>query len=174
MKVRKVRKEDVEALSTLARACFTDTFGHLYSNENLVQHMDKTCSAAFFDEAMGQDRIVLAEDDTEIGVLLGYIKYGAVGLPVDDLPENAWEIQRLYIHPKHQGKAIGRKLMDVALAEMADKQVEHIYLSVYEDNVRAQKFYQSYGFAAVGEYDYYVGTHIDREYIMYKKLEIGV
>ncbi len=167
-------KEDAEALSTLARVCFTDTFGHLYSNENLMQHMDKTCSDAFFCEAMGKDRIVLVEEDREAGSLLGYIKYGAVGLPVDALPENAWEIQRLYIHPKHQGKAIGRKLMDVVLAEMADKQVKHIYLSVYVDNVRAQKFYQSYGFVAVGEYDYYVGTHIDREYIMYKNLEIGV
>lgn len=44
-----------------------------------------------------------------------------------------------------------------------------IYIGVYSDNFRAQRFYQKYKFEKVGEYFYEVGRCRDLEYIMQMK-----
>ena len=163
--IRNTTNSDTNALSELAKLCFTDTFGHLYSKANLLNHLEKTCSARFFSETLLHDRILLAEKTT----LIGYIKFGEVDLPIESIPKEAKEIHRLYIHPKHKGNGVGRSLMQYALEDPSLKSAEHLYLSVYEDNLPAQQFYQSYGFSVIGEYDYYVGSHIDREFIMHKR-----
>ena len=42
--------------------------------------------------------------------------------------------------------------------------------TVYVDNLRARRFYDGYGFEAVGRYDFMVGTHADEDIIMRKML----
>jgi len=163
--IRKAEESDLESLSQLAQLCFIDTFGNLYTKENLFTHLQETCSVEYFRKNILEDQILLAENDS----LVGYIKFGDVGLPLDNIPEKSKEIQRLYIHPDFKRKHIGSKLMQLAFEDPILQESKHHYLSVYEDNIDAQKFYQNYGFSIVGEYDYYVGSHIDREYIMHRK-----
>ncbi len=164
--IKNADESDITPLSELAQLCFIDTFGHLYSKENLLEHLQETCSPDFFREALLHDQILLAKKENK---LFGYIKYGEMGLPVESIFDDAKEIHRLYVHPEFKRKNIGRSLMQYALDDIFLKSAKHLYLSVYEDNIAAQKFYQNYGFSIVGEYDYYVGSHIDREFIMYRK-----
>lgn len=164
--IKNADESDITHLSDLAQWCFIDTFGHLYSKENLCEHLQETCSPDFFSLALLHDQILLAKEE---GGLLGYIKFGEVALPIESLPDGSKEIHRLYIHPEYKGKGIGRNLMEHAFANPVLKASKYHYLSVYEDNLPAQKFYQNYGFSIIGEYDYYVGLHIDREFIMYRK-----
>ena len=164
--IRDANKSDANALSEFAKLCFIDTFAHLYSKENLLKHLQKTCSPAYFSEALLHDKILLAEDNA----LIGYIKFGEISLPIDSIPCGSKEIHRLYVHPEFKGQGIGRDLMRQAFDHSVLKASKHVYLSVYEDNTHAQKFYQNHGFSIIGEYDYYVGSHIDREFIMHKKI----
>jgi ribosomal protein S18 acetylase RimI-like enzyme len=46
----------------------------------------------------------------------------------------------------------------------------HIQLSVYIDNDRARRFYERYGFAAVGRYHFMVGAHADEDIVMRRTL----
>jgi len=162
--IRNADQQELKALSELAKTCFTDSFGHLYSEEDLNSHLQKTCSIEYFEEAMLKDKILLAKNESKI---IGYIKFGDVGLPVDNIPKKSVEIHRLYIHPKHKNMGIGKKLIRKAFESDILKSAKHIYLSVYENNFTAQNFYKKYGFSKVGEYDYFVGSHIDREFIFY-------
>ncbi len=41
---------------------------------------------------------------------------------------------------------------------------------MFTDNVRARRFYERYGFEAVGRYNFMVGTHADEDIIMRLKL----
>ena len=41
---------------------------------------------------------------------------------------------------------------------------------MFVDNHRARRFYERYGFEAVGRYDFMVGTHADEDLIMRLKL----
>ena len=57
-------------------------------------------------------------------------------------------------------------MMDWVLAEARGRGADEIFLSVFIDNIRAQRFYDRYGFEAVGRYDFMVGTHADEDIVM--------
>lgn len=158
---------DAEALSGLAKRTFTETFGHLYTAENLNQHLEKTCSAGFFRNALKQDHVIMAYDGNEI---IGYAKFGGLGLPVENPPRSASEIHRLYVIQPYQGRQIGAALMDMMMQHETIRSSPAVYLSVWENNIKAQRFYSRYGFSPVGEYMYPVGTQLDREIIMMHQL----
>ena len=56
--------------------------------------------------------------------------------------------------------------MDWVLGTAASKAARHIQLSVYFDNHRARRFYERYGFHAVGRYDFMVGSHADEDIVL--------
>jgi RimJ/RimL family protein N-acetyltransferase len=60
--------------------------------------------------------------------------------------------------------------MDWVLAEARRQGAEQLYLSVFTDNIRAQRFYARYGFEPVGTYAFMVGTHADEDIIMRARL----
>ena len=60
--------------------------------------------------------------------------------------------------------------MDWALDQAVRRRAEELYLTVYVDNHRARRFYDRYGFDAVGRYDFMVGSHADEDIIMRKSL----
>jgi len=168
-RIRLANEHDTEQLSTLSRQTFSDNFGHLYTAENLEYHLQKTCSPEFFAGALeGGDVITVACEGEH---LVGYAKGGLVGLPVENLPAGydpaqSREIHRLYVTTPFQTKGIGHALMQ-SLMDMPDiAGARMLYLGVWENNTRAQRFYARYGFATISEYRYYVGTHVDRELIM--------
>ena len=55
--------------------------------------------------------------------------------------------------------------MDWVLGE-ARTRGDELYLSVFSENHRARRFYERYGFEAVGRYDFMVGTHADEDIVM--------
>ncbi len=70
------------------------------------------------------------------------------------------------MHPSVFGSGVAQKLMDASLAWLENIYQNNIFVGVYSENFRAQKFYSRYGFKKVGEYGFPVGDHIDREFIM--------
>jgi len=164
--IRNAIISDVKALSQLAKLCFSDTFGHLYTKDDLSSHLQETCSPEFFSKSLTTDIILVAENYD--GSLVGYIKFGDLGLPIKNIHEGSKEIHRLYIHPDFKRKNIGSNLMQHAFTNPILETAKHYYLSVYENNIIAQNFYKDFGFTIIGKYDYYVGAHIDIELIMHK------
>ena len=69
---------------------------------------------------------------------------------------------------KHSG--IGSQIIRYVFNKAIEENNNSIYLGVYSDNKIAIQFYQKHGFQKIGEYDYYVGPHIDHEHIMQKIL----
>lgn len=153
---------DVPALAALASATFRETFGHLYSHDDLEAHLAAKCSEAFFSAALEEPdtHILIAWEGSEP---VGYIKWGALELPADAPPPGSREIHRLYVVASHQRSGLGRRLMEQAMLACADAPA--IYLGVWEHNHKAQRFYAGYGFTHAGEHAYPVGTQIDRDLI---------
>lgn len=166
MIIRPIQSTDLRPLADLAAKTFTDTFGHLYHTDDLKAHLEKAFSLPFFEDSLEKDHILIAEEQ---GQIAGYAKFGDVGLPIDHDPQADQELHRLYIDKPYLGKGIAPLLMTEMMKIPSMQQAKTIYLGVWENNSRAQKFYQKYGFEKIGEYDYPVGNHIDREWIM--KLE---
>lgn len=164
-RIRAAFEEDAEGLSALGAATFTATFGHLYSRENLEKFLAKNHAVEVYRKLVGDPEcgVWIAEDEN--GKSLGYAVAGRCTLPAPDMPPNSGELARLYLLKEAQGTGLGAALLETALEFLSDR-FAHIYLSVYRDNVVAQRLYQRYGFVKIHEYFYMVGDHADPEWIM--------
>lgn len=160
--LKEATQHDAALLSRLARDTFTETFGHLYAPQDLNAHLDAACSPEFFAQALREKACVaLIAYDADQAV--GYALWEPLALPIEGAPAGSMQIQRLYVLASHHGKSVGAKLMETMLMQLQD--CPKIYLGVWENNFRAQKFYARYGFSYVDEHVFLVGEHPDRDLI---------
>lgn len=155
--------EDAEALAAFGRKSWLATFGHLpYPPRDLESYLNKSFSADVQREEIedGETRYRLALRDGEI---VGYCMMGVLGMPVDDA--NALELHRLYVDESVKGAGVAAALMDDAIAWARAKGAGALYLSVWENNERAQRFYRRYGFEDCSEWKFMVGDTADRDLI---------
>ena len=163
--IRHATPADAEAFYLVSRDTFLETFGHLYKPEDLKSYLDATYAPVHqLRELQTSDYIIsVAETD---GKLVGFVMTGPCKLPVENPLQPAQELYRLYILRDYQGNGLGKRLMDVAMAQMASRKPASTYLGVWQENTRAQRLYASYGFKICGEYLFPVGEHMDHEFIM--------
>ena len=160
---------DLDALCALGRATFMETFGHLYASTDSNAFLEKTFGAGglpteFADPAYA---FRVAEDD---GRLVAYCKLGPPYLPAPDDGRSKCELRQLYILEGWKGRGIGVHMMDWAMDWAAASGCEDMYLSVFSENLRAQRLYERYGFEKVGEFDFIVGEQADHEFLYRKTL----
>jgi ribosomal protein S18 acetylase RimI-like enzyme len=162
--VRLARVEDAAELARIGTQAFMESFANLYTPQNLEAFI----SRVYGEEKQRQEiedpqgRVWVAEVE---GRLAGYIKVGCCKLPHAEVSEEDGEIHRLYLLEEFQGYRLGRRLMEAALDWYQEKQTKRIWLGVWSENFRAQKFYQSFGFRKVGDYWFVVGTQRDYEFM---------
>jgi ribosomal protein S18 acetylase RimI-like enzyme len=153
--IRKARKADVTPLSALAKTTYANAFGHSLNAPDLAAHLENNLSDVCFEEFLEEDTILVAEQDDR---LVGFIQIGVAWPETDDddfSPEDA-ELRRVYVLAEFQSQGIGRMLIDAAFKEPRFATARDIYLDVWEDNRRAQKLYESYGFRTIGKRAFHV------------------
>lgn len=157
---------DLAAIDRIFRTSFCDTFAHLYSAGDLAAFLAKFTPEAWREEMESPEYAFrIAEVD---GDPVGYVKLGPMTLPVGAV--DAIELRQLYLLRDYHGTGTAAALMDWALAEAERRGAREMYLTVYIDNHRARRFYERYGFVAIGRYDFMVGSQADHDVIMRKAL----
>ena len=159
--------DDARELAHFAARTFTETFGRLYPAEDL---------AAFLAQKYGEpiQRSEINDPDTryhlalEHGRIIGYVMMGALDIDIGE--PDALELHRLYVDTAAKGAGIAQKLADEVVNWAREKGAPALYLSVWENNERAQRFYRRYGFEHVGEHKFMVGRVADRDFIWRLKL----
>jgi len=158
---------DASLMAALGPRSFTETFGHLYTPENLAAFLLNHKEDAWRGELEDpRYRVRLAFEGDEA---IGYAKVGPPSLPFSVEGPSA-ELRQLYVLGPWQGAGVAAALMDWVIDEARGRGADALYLSVFVDNHRAQRFYARYGFEAVGTYDFMVGSHADVDLIMKKAL----
>ena len=164
---RPARPDDAAALAELGARSFTDTFGHLYTPENLaaflVNHSEDKWRTELGDPAFA---IRIGEAD---GASVAYAKLGPPSLPFEPTGKPI-ELRQFYVLKDFHGSGAAQELMTWVIDEAMRRGAEEMYLSVFTDNHRARRFYERYGFEPVGRYDFMVGTHADEDIVMKKRL----
>jgi ribosomal protein S18 acetylase RimI-like enzyme len=164
---REATPADAATLDRLFDVVFCDTFAHLYRTEDLNAFLSSFGVADWEAQLCGPGFACrIAEAD---GEAVGYIKLGPMKLPFETR-RRAILLDQLYVLKEHHGAGIAHALMDWGLAEGKRRRAEEMYLTVYVDNHRAKRFYDRYGFEAVGRYDFMVGEQADEDIIMRKTL----
>ena len=160
---RDARAEDLPAIDRIYRTSFVDTFGPLYSPEDLAMFLAQFTPEAWATEfADPHYAFRLAEIDDEP---VGYAKLGPLKLPADPVGEAA-ELHQLYMLSAAHGSGLGAQLMDWVLDTARARGAGELFLSVFTENFRAQRFYRRYGFEIVGPYHFMVGNQADEDVIM--------
>jgi GNAT superfamily N-acetyltransferase len=159
---------DAATLAALGRATFSETFGHLYTPENLAAFLGTHSESNWREELSdSRFRIRIAEEE---GRAAAYAKLGPPSLPFETR-RPATELRQFYVLKPWHGRGVATEMMRWVLAEARAKGAEELYLSVFVDNHRARRFYERYGFEAVGTYHFMVGSHADDDVIMRLRLE---
>ncbi|SJX65297.1 uncharacterized protein SRS1_16120 [Sporisorium reilianum f. sp. reilianum] len=86
-------------------------------------------------------------------------------------PPHTIQVQRIYTHSKAQGRGVGSQLMAKALSYAVEQGYKAIWLGVWQDNLKAQKFYlQTHGFERVGSHDFTMGSCMQTDWILQRPL----
>lgn len=93
-----------------------------------------------------RDTVWVAERDGEV---VGFAQGGPSSAP-DLEPGFAGEVYMLYVHPAHQGRGLGRLLLDRALADLQTRGLWWVVIGVLEANAPARAFYERVGFTPDG------------------------
>lgn len=165
MNLRRATPDDAATLSSLAARTFTETFGHLYTPEDL---------AAFVAEAYAVERqhVILSHPDYAVWFLesdgepVGHAAAGPCGLPHPEARREHGEIKRLYLLRPFQGGGHGTRLMQAAMDWLLREGPRPLWVGVWSGNHGAQRFYARHGFGKVGEYVFPVGAARDLEFIL--------
>jgi len=164
---RNGRVDDAQALDRLFDRVFCDTFSHLYRQEDLDAFLSSFTISdwkAHLANPAYAFRVVDAG-----GEVVGYAKLGPLKPAIAD-DTRGLLLDQLYVANEHHGSGIARALMDWTLEEARRRGATALYLTVFSENARARRFYERYGFEAVGRYDFMVGSQADEDIVMKKML----
>ncbi|MGC4101859.1 N-acetyltransferase family protein [Ferruginibacter sp.] len=157
--IRRATINDVITLSTIARQTFYDTFTGTCTEEDMENFLEE-----YFNEEQvarelsnPDDQFYFAEVDGEPA---GYLRYMEDYRNFPLMKQwKAMELKRIYILKEFHGKGIAQKLMDFLIDVCTKNKYEVIWLGVWEHNLRAQKFYEKYGFVSSGHtHDFPIGN----------------
>jgi ribosomal protein S18 acetylase RimI-like enzyme len=147
--IRPAMPADRDRLRNLAISTYVAAFGAGFEPSDLAAHLKQKLSPNRVAEYLDRDAVLIAESTT---VLLGYVQFGEADLP-------GWfAIRRLYVTPSSQDQGLGSALMRAALADPRMQAAEQITLEVWEQNIRARKFYERFGFREIGRRPFVVAS----------------
>ena len=156
---RRATLADVVTISELAQQTFYDTFTGTCTEEDMQSFLDSYFSLQQVESELTNenDFFFIAETD---GQAVGYLRFME---DYNNFPEmkkwRALELKRIYVSKEFFGKGVAQVLMDFILQYASQHKYEVVWLGVWEHNLRAQKFYEKYGFVKSGyTHDFPIGN----------------
>ncbi|HEY8559192.1 MAG TPA: GNAT family N-acetyltransferase [Pyrinomonadaceae bacterium] len=104
------------------------------------------------------------------GRAVGYAKLRADSAVDCVANETAIELQRIYVVERVFGAGIGERLLRHCLDVARAEGYKTLWLGVWEENRRAQRFYEKHGFRRVGTLTYPYGDAVGINHVMEKEL----
>lgn len=157
--IRKILIEDASLLVQMSRTTFYDTFKDTCTPADMQLFLEDTFNVNQLIKEVSnpEDHYFFIEVD---GIPVGYIRFME---DYTDLPImkkwKALELKRFYILKEFHGGGIAQQLMDYFLNYARQNKYEAVWLGVWEDNFRAQRFYEKYGFVNSGHtHDFPIGN----------------
>ena len=165
MRIRPGTIDDAAVLAAFAARTFSETF----ATENSVADMQAHLRHAYGVEQQIAELTspavitLLAEMD---GRLVAYAQLQPGPAPACVQPPDALELHRFYVDASAHGTGVAQRLMAAVWDAARTAGADHVWLGVWEHNVRAIRFYTKAGFADVGSHDFVLGTDRQTDRVM--------
>ena len=169
MKIRKINIDDLETLRNLSIQTFKETFEEVNTEEDMQKYLLENLSIEKLKSELENpnSEFYFAENNDEI---LGYLKLNFKDAQTEKLEENHFEIERIYVLKAFLGQKIGQILFDKAIEIGREKNLEYVWLGVWEENHRAIRFYEKNGFEIFGKHDFVLGEDVQTDLLMKMKI----
>ena len=169
MKIRKINIDDLETLRNLSIQTFKETFEEVNTEEDMQKYLLENLSIEKLKSELENpnSEFYFAENNDEI---LGYLKLNFKDAQTEKLEENHFEIERIYVLKAFLGQKIGQILFDKAIEIGREKNLEYVWLGVWEENHRAIRFYGKNGFEIFGKHDFVLGKDVQTDLLMKMKI----
>lgn len=169
MKIRKINIDDLEALRNLSIQTFKETFEEVNTEENMQKYLNENLNEEKLKSELENQNseFYFAENNGEI---LGYLKLNFKDAQTEKVEENHFEIERIYVLKAFLGQKIGQILFDKAIEIGREKNLEYVWLGVWEENHRAIRFYGKNGFEIFGKHDFVLGEDVQTDLLMKMKI----
>jgi GNAT superfamily N-acetyltransferase len=159
-------------LPPVARAIFAATFGHLYAAAPFEEFCDRVYGAGGSMEAALADPAIRWRIASVDGDPIGYAKVCVLAAPAPDPLPGALELQQIYVRPDWHGTGVAEALMRWAIDTAREDGAPELYLTVFDHNERAKRFYARHGFAEVGRCTFTLGDRVDDDRIWRRDMKI--
>lgn len=170
LEIKKVTIKDIDQLQKIGRQTFEETFSESNTEENLKTYLDKGFSTEKMTVEL-HDKNSVFYFVTRDNNVIGYLKlnFGASQTELKD--QKALEIERIYVLNQFHGKKVGQILYDKAIEVARQKNVDYVWLGVWEKNQRAISFYQKNGFIEFDSHIFKLGNDEQTDIMMKLKLD---
>ena len=147
----------------------TITYSNSFSSGNTLENMQY-----YIDNSLNSEKLQreLSEKNSEFyfakqnDETIGYLKIN-FGTAQTDLKEvHGMELERIYVLKNFQGKKIGKKLLDFAIKTAKERDLEYVWLGVWDKNRKAIDFYKRNGFEIIGIHPFKMGDDTQTDFIM--------
>ena len=169
LEIRKATHKDVELLLNIGRQTFFEKFTENNSEENMLKY---AAEAYTFEKILSEvnnpnTQFYLATINNQTA---GYLKINFGDAQTELQDPQALELERIYVLKEFQGKKIGQLLFEKTLEIAKKAKVNYVWLGVWEENLRAIKFYENNGLKAFSKHIFMLGDDPQTDIMM--KIEL--
>ena len=160
---------EVDLLIELGKRCFYEAFNDVTTPADMEAYIASTFQKSEIENQLLDDRslIFIADIDSDPA---GYVySYPAI-TPQCVSDKAAIQLVRLYLRKRYYGRAVGDALMQTSVEESRCRGYQSVWLSSWELNDRANAFYKKWQFKVVGSQKFTVGSDIQNDFILSRKL----
>jgi diamine N-acetyltransferase len=163
--IRRATASDAAPLAELAARTFAETF----AKENTAEDLDAHLKSAYgvpqqATEIKDPEVVTLLAFKAE--VLVGFAQVRRKKAPCCLVVERPIELQRLYLAGSAHGTGLAAELMKQAREAALELGGTHLWLGVWERNLRAIAFYRKMGLVEVGSHIFVVGADPQRDLVL--------
>ncbi|NNE99454.1 MAG: GNAT family N-acetyltransferase [Pyrinomonadaceae bacterium] len=170
--IRFANIKDSEILAELAATTFWDTY-HKNPNVNLKSIREYMASAfsveKIEEELSDKNTIFLIAEKNE--TQFGYAKLILGSREKIISSKKPVEISRIYLRKEFLKRGFGSVLLEKCLDVAKANDGDSVWLSVWQFNQNAIRFYEKSGFEKIGTHTFHLASSRETDFIMEKKIE---
>lgn len=165
IEITKVKLNEIDQLQKIGRQTFQETFSESNSEENMKNYLEEGFSneKLIAELNVKNSEFYFASLENEV---IGYLKINFGDSQTELKDSKALEIERIYVSKEFHGKSVGQLLYDKAIEIAKEKDVEYVWLGVWEENPRAIRFYKKNGFIEFDKHIFKLGDDEQTDIMM--------
>jgi len=163
--VKQVTLSEIDKLQEIGRQTFYETFAGSNTEDDMKKYLDESFSEIKLTTELKDtnSEFYFATLDNKV---IGYLKLNFGQSQTELKDDKALEIERIYVPKEFHGKKVGQILYDKALQIARQKNVDYVWLGVWEENLRAISFYKKNGFVEFDKHVFKLGNDVQTDIMM--------